>query len=123
MIFLLDENIAPSQAFAIKQLGHDAIHVRELKLLGKPDEKNFEFAFLNQQIIITHDLDFSRIHALSGRGKPSVILFRAEPLTLDFMIQTLSQHLKLLEDELKKGAFVVIETDQIRVRLLPIKSV
>ena len=122
MIFLLDENIAPSLTTAINKLGFQSFHVRDVKLLSTPDETIFDFAFKHNYIIITHDLDFSKIHALSGKSKPSVILFRAEPLTLEFMQMVLTENLHQLEIDLVNGAFIVIEEDQIRIRTLPIKS-
>ena len=123
MKFLLNENIPPSLAGFINRSGHHAIHVRDLNLLGKPDERIFNYARDNDFIIITHDLDYSRIHAYSGQQKPSVILFRIEPLTLKRMSEILSQHLQQLEPDLMKGAFIVIEEGQIRIRQLPIKNI
>ncbi len=122
MIFLLDENIAPSLVTIIAKLGYKCFHARDVKLLSTPDETIFNFAIDNDYILITHVLDFSRIHALSGKQKPSVILFRVEPLTIEFMKNVLTENLKSIESDLLNGAFVVVEEDQIRIRSLPIKS-
>ena len=112
----------PSLAAVLSGSGHHAIHVRDVNMRGKPDEFIFTYAASNDFIIITHDLDFSRIHAYSRKSKPSVILFRIEPLTTERISELLLSHLTLLHDDLMKGAFVVIENGQIRVRMLPIKS-
>jgi len=112
----------PSLVAVIINHGHHAVHVRDLKLLGTPDNDIFTYAANNNFILITHDLDFSRIHAYSGKSKPSVILFRIEPLTIERIAEILLSHLNQLEIDLVKGAFVVIEQGQIRVRELPIKT-
>ncbi len=112
----------PSLAAIIIKNGHQAVHVRNVNLKGKPDEAIFAHAETNDQIIITHDLDFSRIHAYSGKNKPSVILFRIEPLITERIAELLLSHLNQLESDLAKGAFVVIENVQIRIRELPIKT-
>ncbi|MEO8149788.1 MAG: DUF5615 family PIN-like protein [Bacteroidia bacterium] len=121
MNFLLDENIPPSLAGIIEGEGFSSVHVRDLKLLASPDEIIFDYAAEKEMIIITHDLDFGRIHAYRGKNKPSVILFRIEPLTVNTMAEILLANLKVLETDLQKGAIVVIDQDQIRIRELPIK--
>lgn len=121
MKFLLNENMPPSLAEILHASAHDAVHVRDVNLKGQDDEKIFNYAGEKDLIIITHDLDYSRIHAYSGKSKPSVILFRIEPLTLQRMADILQSHLQVLEAELMQGAFVVIEEGQIRIRKLPIK--
>jgi len=121
--FLLNENMPPSLTGILRKSGHDAVHVREVNLKGKVDETVFNYAGEKDMIIITHDLDYSRIHAYSGKSKPSVILFRIEPLTLHRMADILQLYLKDLEKDLTQGAFVVIEEGQIRIRKLPIKNV
>ncbi len=112
----------PSLAAVIIKSGHHAVHVRDLNMRGKRDEAIFTYAADNGFIIITHDLDFSRIHAYSGKSKPSVILFRIEPLTIERIAGLLLPNLNQLEADLMKGAFVVIENEQIRIRELPIKT-
>jgi predicted nuclease of predicted toxin-antitoxin system len=81
MNFLLNENIAPSLCAALNKLGHRSRHVKDVDLLATRDEIIFDFAAKSNEIIITHDLDYSRIHAISGAGKPSVILLRIEPVS------------------------------------------
>jgi len=50
--FLLDENMPPSLAAVLIDTGHHAIHVRDLKLTGKPDETIFTHAADNNFIIV-----------------------------------------------------------------------
>jgi predicted nuclease of predicted toxin-antitoxin system len=120
--FLLNENISPALCAGVDQLGYKAVHVKDIGLLAAKDEAIFEYARQSGDIIITHDLDYSRIHAISGADKPSVILFRIEPVSRELIYMFLKNNLDQLKDELEKGAFVVVENDHIRVRELPIKK-
>ena len=120
MNFLLDENISPSLCQGLHQLGHSARHVKDVGLLSQMDELIFDFAQKSGEIIITHDLDYSRLLAISGANKPSVILIRIEPLTTLLILNLLSHNLQQIKDDLEQGAIVVFENDQIRVKQLPI---
>jgi predicted nuclease of predicted toxin-antitoxin system len=122
MNFLLDENISPSLCFSLRQLGYEARHVKDVGLLSSKDELIFDFAAGSGEIIITHDLDYSRIHAISGADKPSVILFRIEPVSNEIIFTFLKNNLEQIKGELVKGAFVVVENDYMRVRSLPIRK-
>jgi len=122
MNFLLDENISPSLCFVLKQLGYEARHVKEIGLNAAKDDVIFDFAGHSGEIIITHDLDYSRIHALSGADRPSVILIRIEPVSNELISDFLKNNIAQLKTDLEKGVFVVVENDYIRLRELPIKK-
>jgi predicted nuclease of predicted toxin-antitoxin system len=123
MRFLLDENISPGLCLSIKSLGYEARHVKDVGLRATKDEVIFEYARQSGDIIITHDLDYSRIHALSGAAKPSVILIRIEPITNELILDFLKANLENIKADLLKGAFVVVETNYMRLRDLPIKRI
>jgi predicted nuclease of predicted toxin-antitoxin system len=122
MKFLVDENIPPSFVEFLHTLGYSSFLSSDLFPKGTDDNILFEYASKNDLIILTHDLDFSRIHAMVGTGKPSVITVRIEPMSVSLLKEILTQHLKPLKDELETGAIVIIEKKQIRVRRLPLKS-
>jgi len=68
MIFILDENLAPSIALHLTEKGLPTKYVKDFGLLSAPDFSIFNLDFDNDLIIITHDLDFSQIHAFSGKN-------------------------------------------------------
>lgn len=76
MRFVLDMGLARSTAEFLRQQRHDAIHLRDQGLQRLSDEKIVEKALAERRIILTHDLDFGRIVALSRGQLPSVITFR-----------------------------------------------
>ena len=105
MKFLLDENISPNLCLAIKDMGYEARHVKHVGLIATSDKTIFEFAQKSNEIIITHDLDYSRIHALSGATKPSVILIRIEPISNEIITDFLKANVEQLRNELPKRRF------------------
>ncbi len=120
MKFLLDENLPQSLAPWLEQIGYTCSHVRGLQLSGKPDLSIVEFAEEEDWIIVTHDLDFSRIISISGRKKPSVITFRLDKINASILLELLKSNLSSLEDKLAKGALVSISSDKIRFQYLPL---
>ena len=121
MKFLLDENIPPSLAKLLQNEGYEARHVKTVGLGETLDMKIVEFTEQTGEIILTHDLDFGGLMALSGKIKPSIILFRFQPVTINDYIITLHQYLSLLKPDLESGAFVVIDDSNIRIRNLPFR--
>jgi predicted nuclease of predicted toxin-antitoxin system len=121
MKFLLDMGIGQSTALFLRDQGHDAIHLREQGLQRLADEAIIEKARREGRIILTHDLDFGQLIALSQSRLPSVITFRLanmQPTQINhYMLETLSR----FERELEAGALVSVSEHAIRVRALPIE--
>lgn len=70
--------------------------------------------------MLTHDLDFSAILAVTHGEKPSVVQIRTEdvsPFGAAIVITALSQ----FEAELEAGALISVGPDRTRVRLLPLQ--
>ncbi len=100
--------------------GHDAFHVRDRELSRATDEHLFEIAASEDRILLTSDLDFARILALSGRSRPGLILFRAGNLTDDQMLDLLKKILHSHDGPVLQGAVVVADQNTMRVATLPI---
>ena len=47
------------------------------------DERIVDIALKNNDVIITHDLDFGRILAFSNHSHPSVIIFRSGDMSVE----------------------------------------
>lgn len=76
MILILDENLPPRWRDFPVPLGVTATHWSDIGKIGDPDEAIFDYACDYDAIIITQDLDFTRILALRGARLPSVIQLR-----------------------------------------------
>ncbi|MCF8247309.1 MAG: DUF5615 family PIN-like protein [Saprospiraceae bacterium] len=120
MKFLIDENMPLSFAEVMRELGHDAVHVFEIDLDETDDSIILEHAKQNQQIIITFDLDFSRLVAVGKLQLPSVITFRTDTMTTAIFKNTMLQHLENLQEALTAGAMVTVTERNIRVKTLPV---
>jgi predicted nuclease of predicted toxin-antitoxin system len=104
----------------LKAQGHDAIHLRDEGLQRMPDPDIFAKAISENRVILTFDLDFSEIAALSEEKKTSVVLFRLRNARRLNVIDRLSSVLAESPDALLKGAVVVVEQSRHRVRYLPV---
>jgi predicted nuclease of predicted toxin-antitoxin system len=65
MRFLADMGIALRIVQWLRAAKHDALHLRELSLGKLADQEIFDKAAVEQRIILTFDLDFGEILALS----------------------------------------------------------
>lgn len=121
MNFLVDNALSPDVAAGLRSAGHDAVHVREYGLAAADDSRIFETAALEHRVIISADTDFGTLLAQRSATEPSVILLRgAVPRRPTDQVWLLLANLPACENDLKKGAVLVIQPGRIRVRSLPI---
>jgi predicted nuclease of predicted toxin-antitoxin system len=66
MRFLADMGVARRIVEWLRAEGHDAVHLREEGLQRLPNGEIFEKAISEGRIVLTFDLDFGEIIALSG---------------------------------------------------------
>ena len=119
MRILADTGVSIRVVEWLRNNGHDAKHLREEGLHRMPNGEIFTKAIHENRIIITFDLDFGEIVALSKGNKTSVILFRLHNTRTSHLLLRLSAVLKDTARALEEGAVVVIEESRHRVRCLP----
>lgn len=121
MRFLIDNALSPLLAAALREAGHDAMHVRERGMSGASDVMLFDLATSEGRVIVSADTDFAMILASRRADRPSVVLFRGEgsrhPAN---QVAVLLANLGQLSAALESGAVAVIEESRIRVRALPL---
>ena len=122
MRFLADMGVSQRVVSWLRNEGHDALHVREENLLRLPNGLIFEKAYSEKRILLTFDLDFGEIVALSGGRNVSVILFRLRNTRTQHIINRLKNVLIDAGHALEQGAIVVVEEARHRIRRLPLGS-
>jgi predicted nuclease of predicted toxin-antitoxin system len=86
-----------------------------------PDEQILAKAVQERRVILTFDLDFGELLAVSGSVVPSVILFRMRNQTPAQVNPRLSRVLEACRAELESGAIIAVEGEGFRLRRLPIQ--
>jgi predicted nuclease of predicted toxin-antitoxin system len=121
MRFLADMGISPRTVEHLRAQGYEAAHLHELGHDRLPDGEILAMALREQWIILTHDLDFSELLAVSGAQLPSVITFRLRDMRPEHVNRHLDAILAQHAQRLEQGAIVTVTEQRIRVRPLPIR--
>ncbi|HZV47304.1 MAG TPA: DUF5615 family PIN-like protein [Thermodesulfovibrionales bacterium] len=119
MKFLADMGVAIRIVQWLRDKGHDAVHLREEDLHRLPNGLIFEKARAENRTLLTFDLDFGEIVALSGGEKVPVILFRLHNTRTPHVIERLEKVLRDSSQTLEEGAIIVVEETRHRIRRLP----
>lgn len=120
MNFLLDMGLAQSTATFLRDLGYDATHLRDEGLQHLEDEDIIVKARTEDRVVLTHDLDFGRIIALSGASLPSVVTFRLENMRAANVNRFLTIVIDLYGQQLESGVLISVNEEAIRARSLPV---
>jgi predicted nuclease of predicted toxin-antitoxin system len=114
--------LARSTVSFLRIQGHDAVHLRDQGLQRLGDDGIIEKARHEDRIVLTHDLDFGRLIAISHARKPSVVTFRLGDMRASCVNHYLVQVIARFPSELQAGALVSVSEQSIRVRSLPIEA-
>jgi predicted nuclease of predicted toxin-antitoxin system len=115
-------DLSPLTVRQLKEKGWEIIRVSEVMDVRTDDIEILNYAREHNQVVITHDLDFSELLAVNGLDRPSVINLRLENMHPDFVTQRIIDIVSQLGDELKKGIVVSVDEISARFRNLPITS-
>ena len=121
MKLLVDMNLSPHWIDLLTRSQFEAAHWSSVGSVHALDEEIMAYAARNNYVVLTNDLDFSAILAVTHREKPSVVQIRSENLSPNAIsLQTVTA-IRQLADQLREGALVTVEPLRTRVRLLPLK--
>lgn len=120
MKLLIDMNLSPSWAVFLGESGWAALHWSSVGPADARDSEIMAYAATHDYVVLTHDLDFGSILAVTHGGKPSVVQLRTE----DVSPRTIGNHvvsaIRHVETELESGALLTVELDRTRLRILPL---
>lgn len=115
-------NLSPKWVGLFRDSGWEAVHWSTVGQATARDTEIMAYAAANQYVVVTHDLDFSAILAVTHGKKPSVIQIRCEDVSADFIGKQTVAALRHMQAELEAGALLTIEADHTRLRLLPLQT-
>ncbi len=122
MRFLADMGIGMRVVKWLRSKGHDVSHLSEERLQRLPNGEIFDKAIAENRVILTFDLDFGEIAALSSGRKASIVVLRLHNTRSDHVMDRLAVVLEESMSALEQGAVVVIEESRHRIRYLPISA-
>ncbi len=121
MRILADVHIRPATVHHLNGLGHDVIRSSDILPEEAPDQEIIERAVAIGRVILTEDLDFTDIIALSGATQPSLITLRLTDASADYVNRILEYVLPGLEELVTTGIIATVEDERVRIRELPIR--
>jgi len=116
MRFLADMGVARDVVRWLREQGHDAVHLLDLGLERLPDREIFAKAAAERRILLTFDLDFGEIAAMTRDGQAIVLLFRLSSARYEHVRARLARCLAQIESRLAPGIVVIVEETRFRVR-------
>jgi len=118
---LADMNLSPLTVAALQADGYDIVRVSSLLPTTTADSVILELARQREMVIVTQDLDFSTLLALSGFSRPSLVTLRLSNTDPHVVTQRLRQVLPQLEQLLSEGCAITVDDHSVRIRRLPIR--
>ena len=122
MKIIVDMNLSTEWVDVLTSAGWQAAHRSVLGAGNAADRTIMDYARVSDSVVLTHDLDFGTILAVTHGLKPSVVQIRADDVSPEVIGQRVTSALTQLTLELASGALISIDTKQTRVRMLPLRQ-
>ncbi len=122
MKLLIDVNLSPRWVASLANAGWQAIHWSEVGKANASDLEIFTYAAVNNCVVITHDLDFGAILAITHGKKPSVVQIRSVDMSPESIATQTIAALRLAQAEMEAGALLTVEPERTRLRILPLRA-
>jgi predicted nuclease of predicted toxin-antitoxin system len=119
MRFVIDMNLTPQWVDHLESLGYDAIHWSNVGEPDASDEDIVAWAREHDFIVLTRDLDFAAIVAISGSTKPSVVQLRSGGTLPAHVGSAVTEAIQGSRADLIAGALLTVEAGRTRLRILP----
>jgi predicted nuclease of predicted toxin-antitoxin system len=121
MRIVVDMNLSPRWAVRLAELGHEAVHWSAVGDPRATDAAVMAWARGRGHAVLTHDLDFPEVVAVTGAPGPSVVLLRRISPDPGLLAALVDGAVREHEAALARGAVLVVEPNGARVRLLPVR--
>ena len=118
---LLDMPVSRSLLSVLEAHGHEGIHAYEIGLDRATDRELLAVARRENRVVITADMDFPRLLALSSAEGPGLILFRGGNYSDAEMRGLLDRVLTEVPPEILETSVCVVDRKRIRYTRLPLQ--
>jgi predicted nuclease of predicted toxin-antitoxin system len=122
MNVLLDMPVSRSLLSVLEAHGHEDVHAHEIGLDRAADREALAVARRENRVVITADLDFPRLLALSSAEGPGLILFRGGNYSDAEMRDLLDRVLTEVPPEILETSICVVDRKRIRHTRLPLEQ-
>lgn len=116
---LLDMPVSASLLDVVEARGHEGVHAHGIGQDRATDRELLEIARREHRVVITADLDFPRLLALSSSTGPGLILFRGGNYSEAEMCDLLDRVLSRVPSEVLEVSICVVDKRRVRVTRLP----
>jgi predicted nuclease of predicted toxin-antitoxin system len=106
VLFLIDAQLPPSLAAALRDAGCDAVHVGDLGLLAATDRQIWDAATSRSAVLVTKDRDFPILRAASSDG-PAILWVRVGNTDNRTLISQILRALPMIVEAVERGELVV----------------
>lgn len=120
MKLLLDQNIPRGWLTELRAAGHEVHLWSDFGPRDADDDTICRWAFANDRVVLTFDLDFGAILQATGAVGPSVVILRARDGRVEGSDSQLLAVLEKFRVHLEEGALIIVDHERQRVRLLPL---
>lgn len=115
--FLVDEDLPRSTARVLREAGYQADDVRDIGLSGHTDREVFERAQSLSAVLLTGDSDFANILTFPPATHVGMVVSRIpDEVSTQTLNRELPNVLKQLSEDEFKGALMIAEIGQVRIR-------
>ena len=114
-------NLSPRWVSNLTDCGFEAVHWSSVGPANASDRTIIAYAAEHGFVVLTHDLDFGAILAVTDSDGPSVVQIRADDIAPDAIAPMVVAGLRQMAAELGDGALLTIDAAGTRLRLLPLR--
>jgi predicted nuclease of predicted toxin-antitoxin system len=119
---LLDMPVSTALLDVLRAYGHEGIHAHQIGQDRATDRELLEMARRESRVVITADLDFPQLLALSSAAGPGLILFRGGSYSDAEMCELLERVLSEVSPAILESSICVVDKKRIRLTRLPLHS-
>jgi predicted nuclease of predicted toxin-antitoxin system len=114
--FIIDANLPRTLCELCRELGHEAVHARDVGLSDSPDDAIAAFAREHELAILTTDFDFSDIRKFPPRAHHGIVVFALPRRPNRQKIHAFIRKFLVDLSEAPQGRLLIVDEERIRIR-------